>query len=104
MDRGGALHPLQQRTELIRIRHGNATRLSRRSGRQQRPTIEGSSVVMGCFDSVYFTCPNCGAQIEAQSKGGECQLDTYPPDAVPARVAMDLTIWNRCKCGKAYRI
>ena len=59
---------------------------------------------MGCFDHVYFDCPNCGDKIEAQSKGGDCLFNTYSPDAVPVNVASQLDIYNRCKCGKAYKV
>lgn len=42
---------------------------------------------MGCYDTIIFTCPNCGNDIAAQSKGGECLLETYSANAVPADVA-----------------
>ena len=44
---------------------------------------------MGGFDFIIFKCPKCGADIEAQSKGGECCLITYHADSVPADVASD---------------
>lgn len=42
---------------------------------------------MGMFDSIYFTCPSCGEEIEDQSKGGDCVLAKYRADAVPIDVA-----------------
>lgn len=56
---------------------------------------------MGCYDSIIFKCPNCGKELEAQSKSGDCLFQVYPADAVPLNVAMDA---NRhapftCDCG-----
>lgn len=45
---------------------------------------------MGCFDSVWFTCPHCGELIEAQSKAAECDMSRYYPGDVPAKIAHDL--------------
>jgi len=59
---------------------------------------------MGMFDSVWFNCPNCGERMEAQSKGGECYLNNYTPEAVPMDVALDAHIHEPCSCGKAYKI
>jgi hypothetical protein len=59
---------------------------------------------MGCYDSVWFKCPNCGEKLEAQSKGGNCDMEDYTPNKVPISVALDLILWDRCKCGKAYTI
>ena len=42
------------------------------------------------FDSVIFKCPNCGADIEEQSKAGICVCETYEPDEVPLSIAMDI--------------
>jgi hypothetical protein len=44
---------------------------------------------MGCFDRVFFPCPTCGpaSRLEAQSKGGECNLKAYPSAHVPLNVA-----------------
>lgn len=58
------------------------------------------------FDSIYFDCPECGREIEAQSKGGSCVLATYSLDSIPADVAEDA---NRhapflCECGKFWRL
>ncbi|MCR4307082.1 MAG: hypothetical protein NUV80_00820 [Candidatus Berkelbacteria bacterium] len=59
---------------------------------------------MGMFDSIWFKCKKCGADIEAQSKSGECILANYDYTEVPTDVAEDA---NRhapfvCKCGKRY--
>lgn len=57
------------------------------------------------FDSIYFKCKDCGEEIEAQSKSGDCILSKYNHDSVPADVAIDA---NRhapflCLCGSKYR-
>lgn len=44
---------------------------------------------MGCYDTIYFNCPECGEGIEAQSKSGDCLLDTYHHTEVPIDVAQD---------------
>ena len=59
---------------------------------------------MGMFDSIYFKCPSCGAELEAQSKSGNCTCASYNPDKVPIEVAQDA---NRhapyeCECGKKW--
>lgn len=45
---------------------------------------------MGVYDSVYLKCLNCGGRVEAQSKGGHCELFAYEPGKVPLSVAGDL--------------
>lgn len=45
---------------------------------------------MGMFDSVYVNCPNCGEDIEFQSKAGECWCRSYNQNKVPTIVAFDL--------------
>ena len=59
---------------------------------------------MGLFDSVWFKCPSCGNEIEAQSKGGECYMRNYRASSVPIDVALDAEIYEPCKCGKKYKI
>jgi transcription elongation factor Elf1 len=57
------------------------------------------------FDEVVFHCPSCGAEIEAQSNGGECRLRRYGADAVPLDVASDVNhkpIWCN-ECGKQFK-
>lgn len=45
---------------------------------------------MGCFDEVVFKCPNCGTVLRAQSKAGECHLNAYLAQSVPAAIAVDV--------------
>jgi transcription elongation factor Elf1 len=53
---------------------------------------------MGMFDSIYFTCPNCGSNnVEEQSKAGDCLLHNYQQDEVPHHVAYDIQ-GNTVKC------
>jgi len=55
---------------------------------------------MGCFDTVIFKCPECGAKLEEQSKGGKCCMGEFPASAVPFGVADDLLgkviVCNEC--------
>ena len=46
---------------------------------------------MGMFDRVWARCPKCGAQVEFQSKAGECSLINYSFDSVPVEIAADLS-------------
>ena len=61
---------------------------------------------MGLFDSVYFTCPNCKASLEAQSKAGDCCMDTIDPYEVPVGIAKDIEnkVLNCGECGRSYRV
>lgn len=46
--------------------------------------------MMGMFDRILFTCPNCQATIEEQSKAGDCLLIDYNQNAVPLQIAGDI--------------
>ena len=53
---------------------------------------------MGMFDTVMVDCPKCGAPVEAQSKGGECDLRTYTLETAPADVLSDVNRHAPHKC------
>lgn len=38
---------------------------------------------MGMFDTVFFKCPTCNAELEEQTKSGECLLRRYHQSSVP---------------------
>jgi hypothetical protein len=46
---------------------------------------------MGMFDSVMAECPECGCEIEFQSKSGVCELKRYHISSVPPNIAIDLS-------------
>lgn len=52
---------------------------------------------MGMFDSVWFKCPNCGEEIEEQTKIGDCILANYNEDKVPVEIAHYL-LHSELKC------
>ena len=54
---------------------------------------------MGMFDSVMVKCPECGEEIEFQSKAGECLCEVYPEENVPVVVAADIS-GEKCVCHK----
>lgn len=58
---------------------------------------------MGMYDSVRFKCPECGGEVEAQSKAGECVLGDFPPDHVPAVIAADV-IGDSVYCGTCHTL
>lgn len=46
---------------------------------------------MRMFDSIYMPCPNCGADIEWQSKAGECLLHAYRiANPMPSAILLDI--------------
>lgn len=61
---------------------------------------------MGMFDRIMFDCPNCGKEIEAQSKSGNCSLASYDIHHVPEDVAEDRNRHApfRCECGKSWTL
>ncbi len=60
---------------------------------------------MGMFDSVFVTCPDCGSEIEFQSKGGECLLREYTDLCnIPIDVANGLNSIESCSCGLVCKI
>ena len=59
---------------------------------------------MGMYDTVWIRCPKCGAQVDFQSKAGDCFLHDYgwPDDAetIPKAILADLSgEKERCQCG-----
>lgn len=60
---------------------------------------------MGCFDSVIARCPSCNAEVEFQTKVGECVLKRYRVDSVPALIAASVAgDVTTCICGKQVQI
>ncbi len=58
------------------------------------------------FDTVIFKCPNCGKDIEEQTKAGECILRNFNCNEVPINIAIDLfdEVVHCYECGKSYRM
>lgn len=62
---------------------------------------------MGLYDTVHFRCPYCGAEMSAQSKGGDCSLENYSIEDAPEDVMRDVNRHapHRCpECGKRVEI
>ncbi len=53
---------------------------------------------MGLYDTIEFPCPVCGKIIYAQSKGGECILDSYEHTSVSVAVAQDANRHSPYEC------
>jgi hypothetical protein len=55
---------------------------------------------MGMFDYVHIPCAHCSADIEEQSKDGDCTLSDYTLENMPPRIAASLngtTVWcHKC--------
>lgn len=62
---------------------------------------------MGCFDTVIVPCPECGNDVECQSKGGSCSLQVFSLHDAPLDVMSDV---NRhaphlcTKCGHTFSV
>lgn len=54
-------------------------------------------IQVGTFDTILFKCPNCGANIPHQTKGGVCRLEEYDYRAIPMPAASDV-IGDRVMC------
>lgn len=62
---------------------------------------------MGCFDSVYVTCPYCEGEVEIQSKADACGMRTYYEKDVniPESIVKDIAGENECYfCEKKFLI
>lgn len=59
---------------------------------------------MGCYDCITFKCPICGNEIIAQSKSGDCELESYEFTSVPIGVAYDANRHApfKCTCGNSW--
>ena len=56
---------------------------------------------MGMFDSLIVRCPECGKNIEFQSKEGDCLLAEYRLDNCPTSILNSLANTSEtCECGK----
>ncbi len=45
---------------------------------------------MGCYDSLYIKCPNCGKELEFQSKSGASAMFNYKKSNLPPEVAVGI--------------
>lgn len=61
---------------------------------------------MGMFDTIIIECPECGADIEYQTKVGKCELEKYEIGLdyisyqFPPEVAVSLNLKEfTCNCG-----
>lgn len=61
---------------------------------------------MGMFDWVRARCPECGGEIEEQSKAGPCILADYTLDNAPASVLEDMAReeWFCTACDTRWRV
>lgn len=62
---------------------------------------------MGCYDTVYVECKNCGNRVEFQSKADYCTMSKYVLniDSIPPAIAGDLDGESRtCSCGQTITI
>ena len=40
------------------------------------------------FDTVHYTCPNCGGETSSQTKAGDCTLANYDMYSIPEEIAI----------------
>ena len=53
---------------------------------------------MGCYDTVIVKCPECGEEIDFQSKSGPCLLRVYSFEDCPADVMLDINRHSPVTC------
>lgn len=53
---------------------------------------------MGMFDTVLFSCEDCGKMNEFQSKADECILGNYTIDNAPLSILVDMFYAGNIKC------
>lgn len=54
---------------------------------------------MGSFDSIIVRCPECGADVEFQTKAGRCVMAVHSPEEVPTEIACDFRDGRTERCG-----
>lgn len=61
---------------------------------------------MGMFDTVHFNCPNCGHDIEQQTKAGDRELKHFNQYEVPINIALRFngTVIYCENCGGVYKL
>ena len=59
---------------------------------------------MGVYDIINFKCPNCGEELNAQSKSGACSLANYDSNDVPFDVAIDANRHSPVECPKCKKL
>jgi len=55
---------------------------------------------MGCYDTIVIECPHCGNLYYAQSKSGDCLLETYFFPYVQKDVLLDINRHTPFVCEK----
>jgi hypothetical protein len=58
------------------------------------------------FDRIWIPCPACGARVEVQSKGGDCDLRDYGHRNVAIDVAAGAIgrVWPCDACGRTWQV
>lgn len=61
---------------------------------------------MGMFDTIWVKCPQCQADVDFQSKSGQCILGEYELDDCPDDVMLDANRHSpvQCDCGALLEI
>ena len=53
---------------------------------------------MGMFDSIFVKCKECDAEVEFQSKVGDCCLASYSISDAPPEILMDADLTSKSIC------
>lgn len=61
---------------------------------------------MGVYSTINIPCPKCGQLYPAQSKSGECNMETYKFPDVPFNVLSDINRHApfKCDCGAVFQV
>lgn len=53
---------------------------------------------MGCFDTIFVPCPDCGQKEEAQTKAGDCSMKIYKLEDAPPIILSGVNDWAPFTC------
>ena len=62
---------------------------------------------MGMYDTVMVPCPKCGERFPAQSKSGDCTLETFKLEDAPEDVLCDVNRhapFSCDSCGTLFKV
>ena len=68
--------------------------------------INWEGKLMGSFDTLHITCPNCGKIHPVQSKAGKCMMHDYTPQDAPLAIIAEFAGEHiQCEnCDTIYRV
>jgi len=59
---------------------------------------------MGCFNTLIVKCPNCGDELEFQTKSGTCTGEAFDKYAPITEIVGAVGKTEKCECGATVEI